>query len=118
MRIVYEMSKLDHAGFLPTCSFVLPLCRAHAPGYRGARRSAFPLLLRTLRVWTPRPKTSLGPCPKQCSLRLGSGALALRVPRQIRATKGKLTCTRTTSISSRKVKIFEVIEKRSNLNLR
>src|SRR3954463_2476722 len=88
MRIAYETSKLDHAGFLPACSFVLPLRRAHASGYCRARRSAFPLLLRTLRVWTPLPKASLGPCPKECSLQLGSRALALRVPRQIRVTKG------------------------------
>jgi hypothetical protein len=35
------------------------------------------------------PETSSGPLPKQFSLRLGSGPLALWVPRQIRAMKGK-----------------------------
>ena len=59
-----------------------------------------PLLLRTPRVGTPPSQSKFGPCPKQCSLRIGSGALAFRVARQIGTTKGKLTsCTRTASVS-------------------
>jgi hypothetical protein len=54
----------------------------------GALRSD--LLLRTLTGLDSFPETSSGPLPKQFSLRLGSGPLALWVPRQIRAIKGKL----------------------------
>ena len=53
------------------------LCRALATGNSRALRSPFELLQRTLTGLDSIPKTSVGPLPKQFSLRLGNGPLAL-----------------------------------------